>query len=125
MTGGIVVGLGARAGVLEPELVDAVGAALHEAGAGWDDVSILATIDRRAGEASVRAFAATRRWELVAFGAATLGAQDVPHGSARVAAAVGVPGVAEAAALAAAGAGGALILPKRVFGRVVVALARR
>ncbi|MFI1988654.1 cobalamin biosynthesis protein [Actinoplanes sp. NPDC020271] len=43
--------------------------------------------------------------------------------SGRVAAAVGTPSVAEAAALLAAGAGTVLILPKRILGGVTVAIA--
>ncbi|MEU4244206.1 cobalamin biosynthesis protein [Actinoplanes sp. NPDC026619] len=119
----LVVGLGARAGKPMPELADAVGRALAEAGADWGDVRVLATLDRRAAEDGVRELAATHGWELVSFVAAELGAHDVPHKSERIAAAVGTPSVAEAAALAAAGPGAELVLPKRVYSGVVVAVA--
>ncbi|MET3424332.1 cobalt-precorrin 5A hydrolase [Actinoplanes tereljensis] len=101
----------------------AVRQALAEIGADAGAVRVLATIDRRAAEDGVRAVAAAYGWELVSFAAAELAAQDVPHGSERVAAALGTPSVAEAAALAAAGAGGELLLSKRVFRGVVVAVA--
>jgi cobalamin biosynthesis protein CbiG len=47
----------------------------------------------------------------------------VPNPSGAVAAAVGTPSVAEAAALCAAGPSGSLLLPKRVFRGVTVAIA--
>jgi cobalt-precorrin 5A hydrolase len=53
-----------------------------------------------------------------------LAAQDVPSPSGRVAAAVGTPSVAEAAALIAAGDGGVLVLRKCVFTGIAVAVAR-
>jgi cobalamin biosynthesis protein CbiG len=49
----------------------------------------------------------------------------VPHPAARVAAATGTASVAEAAALLAAGPGAVLVLPKTVFPRTTVAIARR
>ena len=112
-----------RPGAAAEVLGRAVGLALAEVGAGRGDVRALATIDRRAAESGVRELAAVHGWELISVSAAELGAQAVPHGSARVAAAVGTPSVAEAAALAAGGPGAALILPKRIFDGVVVAVA--
>ncbi|GAA0559909.1 hypothetical protein GCM10010172_48790 [Paractinoplanes ferrugineus] len=125
MRGGLVVGVGARTGVSVGELEVAVGAALGEIGVGRGEVGVLATIGRRARERGVREFAAGWGWVLCSVGEGELGAQDVPNRSATVAAAVGVPSVAEAAALAVTGAGGRLILPKRVLGGVVVAVACR
>jgi cobalt-precorrin 5A hydrolase len=105
------------------ELDAAVGLALAEIGAGPGDVRALATLDRRAREDGVRGLAAAHGWELLSFAGAELGAHDVPHKSARVAAAVGIPSVAEAAALVAAGPESVLVLPKRVFPGIVVAVA--
>jgi cobalamin biosynthesis protein CbiG len=119
--GRYVVGLGARPERSAAELTAAVEAALAEAGVATAQVGALATIDRRAGEEGVRAVAAERGWELVSFAPEELGAYDVPNKSETVAAAVGTPGVAEAAALA-AGTGSRLILPKRVLGGVTVAV---
>jgi len=117
-----VVGLGARPGRSAAELTAAVEAALAEAGVAAVEVGALATIDRRAGEEGVRAVAADRGWELMSFAPEELGARDVLNKSETVATAVGTPSVAEAAALAAAGTGSALILPKRVLGGVTVAV---
>ncbi|MCU7726600.1 cobalamin biosynthesis protein [Actinoplanes sp. KI2] len=117
-----MVGLGARPDRSAAELTAAVEAALAEAGIPAAEVVALATVDRRAGEEGVRAVAAGRGWRLMSFAPEELRAHDVPNRSETVAAAVGTPGVAEAAALAAAGTGGTLILPKRVFGGVTVAV---
>jgi cobalt-precorrin 5A hydrolase len=117
----VVVGLGARPGRSAAELTGAITAALAEAGLRAADVRVLATIDRRAAEDGVRAVATAHGWRLAGFTAVELGAHDVPNKSERIAAAVGTPSVAEAAALA---AGGELILPKRAFPGVTVAIAR-
>jgi len=100
-----------------------VDAARAEAGCAATEVTVLATVDRRA--AALRDLAADRGWRLVAWPAAELARQPVPHPSGTVAAAVGTPSVAEAAALRAAGPAAALIVPKRIFPEVTVAVARR
>ena len=119
-----VLGLGARAGVPEEELAPAIDAALRQAGLDGAGVAALATLDRRATEAGIRAVARLFGWPVVAFAAAELTAVTVPNPSAVVAAAAGTASVAEAAALLAAGSGAALILRKTVVGRVTVAIAR-
>jgi cobalt-precorrin 5A hydrolase len=119
----LVVGVGARPGTSANRLGAAVRRALAEIGADRGEVRVLATIDRRAGEAGVRELAAAEGWRLTSFAAAELAGHDVPHRSARVAAAVGTGSVAEAAALAAGGPGAELLLSKRVFAGVVVAVA--
>ena len=118
-----MLGLGARSGMAAPTLAAAIRAALAEAGVSPRDIGVLATLDRRAGEDGVRAVATGLGWDLVSLTSAELAAQPVPHGSGTVAAAVGTPSVAEAAALAAAGPGARLIVPKRVFPGVTVAVA--
>jgi cobalamin biosynthesis protein CbiG len=88
------------------------------------DVGVLATLDRRAAEDAVQAVAARRGWVLIGFAAHELAAQEVPHPSAATAARAGTPSVAEAAALLAAGPGAALLVPKRVYPCVTVAVSR-
>jgi cobalamin biosynthesis protein CbiG len=112
----VVVGVGARPGVTADLVLAAVDAVLP-AGA---RVRALATVDRRAAEPGVRDAAAARGWPLVAFPVEALAAVAVPSVSARVAAALGTPSVAEAAALA---DGGRLVVPKTVRGPVTVAVA--
>ncbi|RSM55748.1 cobalamin biosynthesis protein CbiG [Actinoplanes sp. ATCC 53533] len=119
-----MLGLGARAGVPEAELAAAIDAALRVAGLAAAEIVGLATLDRRAAEAGVRAVAGRFGWPVLAFEAARLAEVEVPNPAATVAAAAGTPSVAEAAALLAAGPGAVLILAKRVFPRSTVAIAR-
>jgi cobalt-precorrin 5A hydrolase len=112
----VIVGVGARPGVTAAEVLAAVDAVLP---AGADDVR-LATLDARAAEPGLRAAAATRGWPLTGHPAAALAAVPVPAPSVRVAAAVGTPSVAEAAALL---GGGSLLVGRTVVGRVTVAVA--
>jgi cobalamin biosynthesis protein CbiG len=118
----IVVGVGARPGVGAAEVlaaVDAVLAAVDGPPAGAGGVR-LATLDARAAEPGLRAAAAARGWSVAGHPAAALAAVPVPAPSARVAAAVGTPSVAEAAALL---GGGTLLVGRTVVGRVTVAVA--
>jgi len=97
---------------------------LAAAGLTSADVGVLATLDRRIFSEAVRAFAGRRGWILRAFPAAVLATQEVPHPNGAHSARVGTPSVAEAAALLAAGANAELLLPKRVYPCVTVALGR-
>jgi cobalamin biosynthesis protein CbiG len=123
-TGRLVVGLGARAGVPEQELAEAIDIALRQAGLEPAEIAGLATLDRRAAEAGVRAVAHRRGWSVLTFDAARLAGTDVPNPSGTVAAAAGTASVAEAAALLGAGPGAVLVLAKTVFARSTVAIAR-
>jgi cobalamin biosynthesis protein CbiG len=113
------IGLGAVAGVRAEEVLAAVERALPSVPAGAPEIR-LATLDSRAAEPGLVAAAARLGWPLTGHPAAVLAAVPVPAPSARVAAAVGTPSVAEAAALA---GGGELLLGKTVCGRVTVAVA--
>lgn len=116
----LVLGIGARHGVREAELDRAIDLALAAVSRRRDEVAALATLDRRAD--ALREFARDNGWELVAFTAEELAAEDVPRPSGIVLARTGTPSVAEAAATR---AGGRLIAAKRVFPRVTVAIAER
>ena len=124
MTGGLVLGLGTRAGSSREELAAAIDTALRWAGLEHAGIAALATLDRRAGEPGVQAVAQRYGWPVTGFSAAALASVDVPHPSKNVAAATGTPSVAEAAALLAAGPGAVLVLAKTVFPRSTVAIAR-
>jgi cobalt-precorrin 5A hydrolase len=115
----LVVGFGARAGA---DVAAGVCAVLAGAGLTAGEVAVLATLDRRADD-RVRELARECGWRLVVFSAAELAGQPAPHPSPVVAAAVGTPSVAEAAALLAAGPGARLLIPKRVCTGVTVAVA--
>lgn len=116
----IVLGLGARSGV---DLAGPVRAALAVAGLTHGEVSVLATVDRRAAEERVIALAGEHGWRLAVFPAHELAARPVPNPGRAAAEAVGTPSVAEAAALLAAGPGAGLMLPKWSRSGVTVALA--
>jgi histidinol-phosphate/aromatic aminotransferase/cobyric acid decarboxylase-like protein len=111
------VGVGARSGVSTAEVLAAVDAVLPDGG-----TVQLATLTDRGLEPGITGAAAARGWVLVTHTAAELATVPVPTPSSVVAAAVGTPSVAEAAALL---GGGELVVPKTVHGRVTVAVARR
>ena len=110
------VGIGLASGVSAEEVLAAVDAVLPDAASPVR----LATLDTRMEEPGLVAAARRRGWPLTGHPAATLARIAVPAPSASVAARVGTPSVAEAAALA---GGGELLVGKTVHGRVTVALA--
>jgi cobalt-precorrin 5A hydrolase/precorrin-3B C17-methyltransferase len=117
----LVAGIGASTGAPPEEAAELLAAALAGAGLARESLAEVATIDRRAGDPAVTGLDLPVR----AYPAERLAAQAVPNPSAVVEQAVGTPSVAEAAALAAAGPGGELVVPKRAGRQVTVALARR
>ncbi|MFJ9036557.1 cobalamin biosynthesis protein [Streptomyces sp. NPDC102406] len=126
--GGVIVGVGARAGAAAGEVLALVRAVLAEAGSCPGDVVALATVDAKGREPGIVAAAGALGVPLVTYGAGLLATVPVPRPSERVRAAAGTPSVAEAAALA---GGGELLVPKRVSvgaggapGRVTCAVAR-
>jgi cobalamin biosynthesis protein CbiG len=111
-----VVGIGATSGIGADEVLAAIDAVLPP-----DAVDVrLATLDARAAEIGIITAAVVRGWPLTGHSAGELARVPVPSPSDRVAALVGTPSVAEAAALL---GGGTLLVPKTVHGRVTVAVA--
>lgn len=117
----IAVGVGASRGCPEGELEDLVGGALGAAGV--EQVDVLASADVKRDEAAIVALARRRGWRFVTFPAEALAAVAVPTPSAVVAAHVGTPSVAEAAALLAAGPGSRLMISKRRSAHATCAVA--
>jgi cobalamin biosynthesis protein CbiG len=117
----IAVGVGASRGCPAAELEDLVATALAEAGV--EQVDVIASADVKADEAAILALAGARGWRFVTFPAAALAAVPVPTPSATVAAHVGTPSVAEAAALLAAGDGSELMILKRRSAHATCAVA--
>ena len=117
----LVVGVGAATGAPSAESAALLDRALAEAGLARVSVAEVATIDRRAADPVVTGLGLPVR----AFTAEQLGGVDVPSPSEVVAAAVGTPSVAEAAALLAAGPGAELVVTKRASTSATVAVARR
>jgi cobalamin biosynthesis protein CbiG len=120
----VAVGVGASRGCPADELEDLVAAALEAAALTHADVALLATADVKAGEPALVALARAHRWPLRFYTAARLARVPVPTPSAVVAAHVGTPSVAEAAALLAAGRGAELVVDKRRSAHATCAIAR-
>ncbi|HEY2812434.1 MAG TPA: precorrin-3B C(17)-methyltransferase [Acidimicrobiales bacterium] len=117
----LVAGIGASTDAAAGAADELLAGALAAAGLARQSLALVATIDRRAADDVVTAIGLPVR----AFDAATLAKVEVPNPSAVVAAEVGTPSVAEAAALAAAGPGAELLVTKQKGATVTVAIARR
>ncbi|CRY84054.1 cobalt-precorrin 5A hydrolase [Nocardia farcinica] len=113
----LAVGVGCRPGTPAADIVAAVRAVLGE-----HRCRRLATLDRRVADSGLPDAAVQLGVPLLAYPPDRLAAVSVPNPSARVAAATGATGIAEAAARLAA-AGGPLVLAKTVVGGVTVAAA--
>ncbi|MRH93269.1 cobalamin biosynthesis protein [Nocardia sp. SYP-A9097] len=111
------VGVGLRAGAEAAVIAAAVRESLGDFA-----VACLATVDRRADEPGLVAAAELLGVPVVVFTADELARVVVPNPSARTAAAVGTPSVAEAAAVLASG-GGELVVRKTVVGGITFAAA--
>jgi len=133
----LVIGVGARPGVDAAEILALIDAGLRAVGATPAAVLALATVTARGDEPALLAAAHHHGWPLLAHPPALLAAVPVPHPGRASHAALGVPGVAEAACLLAphpnpppwtAPPPGAprpqLLLPKQVAARATLAIAR-
>lgn len=123
---GIVAGIGARPGTSAAELGACLDQALAVAGLGRGALIRIATLAARAQEDGPRDLAAAHGVPLVAIPDEALRGFEAACAtrSTRIASLYGVGSVAEAAALAAAGPGGELVLPRIATDRVTCALAR-
>jgi cobalt-precorrin 5A hydrolase len=121
----IVAGIGCRKGVTAQEIDAAIEAALGVAGCAWDTLSLIATSDGKGSEAGIIEAAAGRGVRLVLVKPAALEAAGprTQSSSPRVKELFGVPSVAEAAALAAAGPQARLVVPRLVVGPATCAIA--
>ena len=121
----IVAGIGCRKGATQAQIEVALNAALERAGRPLAKIDLIATSARKRGEAGIAAAALARKLPMKIVNQADLEAASArgTTWSQRVLALAGVPSVAEAAALAAAGPRAQLILPRIVVGPVTCALA--
>jgi cobalt-precorrin 5A hydrolase len=121
----IVAGIGCRKGATEAQIEAALTAALEQAGRPLAKIDLLATSAQKRAEPGIAAAAKARKLPLKLVAQADLEAASArgTTWSQRVLALAGVPSVAEAAALAAAGPGSQLILPRITTGPVTCALA--
>lgn len=122
----IAVGLGLRPGTELTDIRTCVEAALGRLDLDISAVGCLATVAARAAEPGLIALAAAIGAPVIGIPDGALRGQDAGCAtrSTRIVSLFGVGSVAEAAALAAAGASASLILPRIVMGRVTCALAQ-
>ncbi len=120
----LALGIGCERGTQAAELEALLDETLKVSNLARQSLAGIFSLDLKADEAAIHALAEALRIPARFFTMETL-KRETPrlrHPSARVENAVGVPGVAEAAALAAAGAGGRLIVPKRKSRRATLAI---
>lgn len=121
----IVAGIGCRKGATEAQIEAALTTALERVGRPLARIELIATAASKRSEAGIAAAASARKLPLKFVAQADMEAASArgTTWSQRVLALAGVPSVAEAAALAAAGPKAQLILPRIVVGPVTCALA--
>jgi cobalt-precorrin 5A hydrolase len=121
----IVAGIGCRRGAGAPDIEAAIRAALARAGIAAAELEAIATASAKAAEPGIAATAAKLGLCVVLVPDAELKAAGtrVTTRSDRVLAHTGVPSLAEAAALAAAGPAARLIASRLVVGAATCALA--
>jgi cobalt-precorrin 5A hydrolase len=120
----IVAGVGCRKGASADDIGAAIARALDHAGFAADGLDLIATSAAKGGEPGIAAAAAALGVPLVLVPQSDLEATGarVQTRSERVVALMGVPSVAEAAALAAGGPQARLILPRVAVGPATCAL---
>lgn len=120
----LIVGIGCRRDTAASDILSAIQQTLDEAQLLVADVRLLSTVDFKAREPGMQAAAATLGIPLRAIAAAEIRNSPTPFVSSNlVQRHVNLPGVAEPCALL-AGRRTRLILPKRKFQRVTIAIAR-
>jgi cobalt-precorrin 5A hydrolase len=121
----IVAGVGCRRGVQPGEVKAVILAALEQAGIAVSALGAIATIDAKRREKGIEVAASVMRVPLVLLPLADLVAvrTRAVTRSPRVEALIGVPSVAETAALAAAGPSSRLVVPRIAAGPATCAIA--
>lgn len=121
----IVAGVGCRRGAPAPDIEAAIRAALTRANIAAEALDAIATIAAKSAEAGIQAAAKKLGVAVLLVPDADLLAAGsrTETRSERVRALTGVPSVAEAAALAAAGPSARLISPRLVMGSATCAIA--
>jgi cobalt-precorrin 5A hydrolase len=122
----IVAGIGCRRGAAAADIEAAIRAALARAGISAAELKVIATSTTKEAEAGIATAASTFGVGVMPIAEAELKAAGarVATRSDRVLALTGVPSLAEAAALAAAGPSSRLIASRLVVGAAACALAK-
>lgn len=118
----LCVGLGCNRGTAPEEFEEGVSSILEEKGLAEKSVKTLATAELKRDEEGLLSFAEKRGWPLAFFSKEALDGVEAPNPSETVEKFVGVKGVAEPAALLAAG-GGRLLVSKVKRGNFTLAVA--
>ncbi len=118
--GEFTIGIGCRKGVRSNEVLDAIGKALAESGVAENDVFIYATTQKKSGETGLSEAISALSGNLIFIDDDTINAQRgiTPSRATKI----GLRGVAEPCALAVAKKK-QLVMGKKVYGRVTVAIA--
>jgi len=119
--GTYTVGIGCRKGVRAEEVTAAIGAALNEAGIAPNEIMLFATTAKKSGETGLIEGIAAIPASLIFLDDDTINTQA--PASPSKAKRIGLVGVAEPCALATA-RHRELVMPKKVFGKVTIAIAR-
>jgi len=114
---GLVMGVGTRRGVSAQEVLDALDSALQSVGRKREEIRVFATAWLKKDESGIKDAAKSLGKEVVYLSPEILNAQTTTTTSR--AADLGLLGVAEPAALALSEK---LVMPKRVYGRVTIAI---
>jgi cobalamin biosynthesis protein CbiG len=120
----LYVGVGCRRGTAGEEIVRRILEALAFSGLPPQAVAALASIDAKRAEGGLADAARSLGLDLCFFNREELARYPVSAPSAKALSRFGIQGVCEPAALAAAGRGGRLLVPKKSGGRVSLAIAR-
>ena len=119
--GGYAVGLGCRLGITSEEAERSIREALNEAGIRSDEVMIYATTEKKIRETGLISAVESLGGNLIFLDDDTIRAQETESPSK--AGRIGLPAVAEPSALAVS-VRKELIMKKKVFGKVTIAIAR-
>ncbi len=120
----LAVGVGCNRGTPAAEIIGAVEETLAQMGLSPLSIATLATIEDKADEVGLLEACRRKNWELQIFSHAEIAAvENLPNPSPWAMKALGVPGVAEPAALLAAQTD-TLLVEKQKFANVTVAVAR-
>jgi cobalt-precorrin 5A hydrolase/precorrin-3B C17-methyltransferase len=120
----LVVGIGCNSGTSEMEIEDAVKKTLEESNLSFLSIYFLATIDKKAGEKGLVAFAQKYGFSITTFTSDELNTVEGIEKSEAVFKSIGAQAVAEPAALLASGSD-KLLVPKQKIGNVTVAAAEK
>ncbi len=118
----LVVGIGCNSGTLSVEIEDAVREVFVSNNLSFNSIKVIATIDLKKNEEGLIEFMKRYGFELMTFTSDELNSVDGLEGSIEVFRATGAYGVAEPSALLASQSG-RLLVPKRRFSNVTVAVA--